>query len=180
MLHPPLDPKAWRPKIQILKLDHNDFGSVGVNTLAEGLAVNPTLKMLSMTYCGIDALGAQGIFEILIFTKSALEELNLTGNLLRNEGVIKVLLGVSIAKSLKKIGLADNQFSCDDEQVMKTIDSCMCKNTKLGKYDFRYNIVTTNCKCDDGLNLSVSDQAAERCFGQGDPRQLGRHSGAHR
>lgn len=115
-----------------------------MNTLSEGLAVNPTLKMISLTYCAIDAVGAQGIFDILIYTKSALEDLNLTGNLLRNEGVIKVLQGVSIAKALKKITLADNQFSCDNESVMKTIDSCMCKNDKLAKYDFRYNIVTTS------------------------------------
>jgi hypothetical protein len=37
-----------------------------------------------------------------------LEELILTGNQLRNEGVIQVLNGVSIAKELKKIYLADN------------------------------------------------------------------------
>jgi len=37
-----------------------------------------------------------------------LEEFNLSGNLLRSEGVMKVFAGVSIAKSLKKIYLADN------------------------------------------------------------------------
>jgi len=79
-----------------------------MNRLAEGIAVNPTLKMLSVAYCGIDEVGAQGIFEILIFTKSAIEEINLTGNILRNEGVKKVLHGVSIAKALKKCILADN------------------------------------------------------------------------
>lgn len=146
MMHTPINPKAWRPKIAILKLDHNEFGSEGMNRLAEGLAVNPTLKMLSVTYCGIDVIGAQGIFEILIYTKTTLEEINLSGNLLRNDGVIKVLTGVSIAKALKKCILADNQFSCDDEDVMKTIGVCMEKNKTLGKYDFKYNIVTTACK----------------------------------
>jgi Ran GTPase-activating protein (RanGAP) involved in mRNA processing and transport len=76
--------------------------------LAEGLAINPVLKMLSLTYCGIDHEGARGLFEILIYTKSALEELHLEGNILRSEGAITVLEGVSIAKSLKKIYLADN------------------------------------------------------------------------
>jgi len=131
-----------QPQIQILKLDHNEFGSQGMIRLADGLAINPVIKILSVTYCGIDAEAAQAIFEILIFTKSVLEEFNLTGNLLRNEGVKRVLQGVSIAKSLKKIYLADNQFSCDDDEVMKTIDVCMCKNTSLGRYDFRYNHVT--------------------------------------
>ena len=48
--------------------------------------------------------------EMLIFSKSKLEELILTGNQLRNEGVQMVLNGVSIAKELKKIYLADNQY----------------------------------------------------------------------
>ena len=50
--------KALHPKnpteIQVLKLDHNQFGSEGMAYLAEGLAVNPTLRLLSLTYCGID------------------------------------------------------------------------------------------------------------------------------
>lgn len=129
-----------------MKLDHNEFGSEGMIRLADGLAINPVIKILSVTYCGIDAEAAQAIFEILIFTKSALEECNLTGNLLRNEGIRRVLQGVSISKSLKKIYLADNQFSCDDDDVMKTIEVCMCKNLNLGRYDFRYNHVTTDCK----------------------------------
>ena len=52
-----LHPKN-QPQIQILKLDHNQFGSPGVVALAEGLAVNPVLRMLSLTYCGIDKEGA--------------------------------------------------------------------------------------------------------------------------
>ena len=46
--------------------------------------------------------------ELLIFSKSKLEELILTGNNLRNEGAKMVLNGVSIAKELKKIYLGDN------------------------------------------------------------------------
>ena len=102
-LHPKMN-----PTIEILKLDHNEFGSQGVINLAHGLAINPTLRMLSLTYCNIDERAARSIFEILIYSRSKLEEVNLQGNMLRNEGVIEVLKGVSIAKSLKKIGLADN------------------------------------------------------------------------
>jgi len=53
-------------------------------------------------------MGGRALLEILIYTKSKLKELNLSGNHLRNEGVIIVLRGVSIAKSLQKIYLADN------------------------------------------------------------------------
>ena len=105
-LHPKM--QAIKPEIQILKLDHNNFGAEGVMALSEGLAVNPTLRLLSLTYCGITKEGAEAIFEILIYSKSALEEINLTGNLLKEEGVIKVFQGVSIAKNLKKLYVADN------------------------------------------------------------------------
>jgi len=79
-----------------------------VINLSKSLAINPHLKFLSLTYCGIDQHAAQALFEILIYTRSALEDLFLNGNLLRNEGVVKVLYGVAIAKSLKKIHLSDN------------------------------------------------------------------------
>jgi Ran GTPase-activating protein (RanGAP) involved in mRNA processing and transport len=102
-LHPRMD-----PSLTILKLDHNDFGPRGMINLSEGIAVNPTLKMLSLQYCGITEEAAQSIFEILIYTRSALEDLNLNGNNLGNEGVKTVLTGTSIAKSLKKLHIADN------------------------------------------------------------------------
>ena len=74
----------------------------------------------------------------MIFTKSALEELNLTGNHLRNEGIIILLRGLSIAKSLKKIYLTDNQFNEADE-VLEAFRICMNKNKTLGRYDLMYN-----------------------------------------
>lgn len=139
-LHPKMN-----PQIQILKLDHNTFGSHGVINLSKSLAINPFLRLLSLTYCAIDASAAQALFEILIYTRSALEEVNLSGNLLRNEGVRRVLFGTSVAKSLKKISLADNQFN-DDAEMLKAIEFCMIKNKKLSKYDFKYNNITDNGK----------------------------------
>lgn len=102
-LHPKMN-----PTIEVLKLDHNQFGSQGVINLSQSLAINPHLKFLSLTYCNIDQEAAQALFEILIYTRSSLEEVNLSGNFLRQEGVRKVLMGTSIAKNLKKIYLADN------------------------------------------------------------------------
>lgn len=106
-----MKPGAACPPIVFLKLDHNMFGSAGVNALCEGLKTNEMIKTLSLCYCGLDKDGSRALFEVLIFQKSKLEELILTGNQLRNEGVIQVLNGVSIAKELKKIYLADNQFN---------------------------------------------------------------------
>ena len=126
------------PPVAVLKLDHNQFGSEGVIALTEGLKQNEFLKTLSLCYCNIDSRGGRSLFEILIFQKSKLEELILTGNCLRNEGVKMVLNGVSIAKELKKIYLADNQFN-EAPDVLDCIRSCMKTNKNLAKYDFRNN-----------------------------------------
>lgn len=114
------------------------FGSAGCNALCEGLKTNEMLKTFSMCYCGIDQEGSRALFEVLIFQKSKLEELILTGNQLRNEGVKQVLNGVSIAKELKKIYLADNQFN-EEPDVLESIKACMTRNKSLARYDFRNN-----------------------------------------
>ena len=67
-----------------------------------------------------------------------MEELILTGNQLRNEGAKIVLSGVSIAKNLKKIHLADNNFN-EEEDMLESIKTCMDRNKTLAKYDFRNN-----------------------------------------
>jgi len=81
--------------------------------------------------------------EMLIFSKSKLEELVLTGNVLRNEGVCTVLNGVSIAKELKKIYLADNQFN-EEPEMLEAIKTCMTRNKNLARYDFRNNDLRDN------------------------------------
>jgi protein phosphatase 1 regulatory subunit 37 len=140
VLHP-----SAKLNLSILKLDHNPFGSAGVEHLCKGMLQNQTITQISLTYCNIDAAGARPLFEMLIYQKSLLEELNLSGNSLRNEGVIQVLKGVSVAKNLKKIYLADNQFS-EEANVLDAIGKCFNKNQNLGRYDFRYNFLT-----DDGV-----------------------------
>lgn len=65
----------------------------------------------------------------------------MSGNHLRNEGIIIVFRGLSINKKLKKIYLADNQFN-EDESVMAAIEACWLKNKNLGRYDLRYNTLT--------------------------------------
>jgi len=57
---------------------------------------------------------------------------------LRNEGVRQVLNGVSIAKELKKIYLADNQFN-EEPETLEAIRACMNRNKSLARYDFRNN-----------------------------------------
>ena len=52
----------------VLKLDHNPIGSEGIKILSQGLAMNKTLELVSLTYCKIDKEGADAIFEIVIYT----------------------------------------------------------------------------------------------------------------
>jgi Ran GTPase-activating protein (RanGAP) involved in mRNA processing and transport len=94
-------------------MDHNPFGSEGMIRLAEGMSMNKTLEQVSLTYCGIDANGARSIFEVLINTQSSIQEFNLSGNNLRNEGIIWVLKGLKLVKNMKKIYLADNNFNAN-------------------------------------------------------------------
>ncbi len=121
-----------------MKLDHNDIGSKGVRALVDGVSMNKTLQIMSLTYCNIDHEGARPLFELLIYTKSNLIELNLTGNRLRNEGIPTIMKGIAVNKSLKKIYLADNQFG-EEEQVLESIKFAWHKNVTLGKYDLKFN-----------------------------------------
>jgi len=53
--------------LQVLKLDHNNFGSEGIKYLSEGLCMNKTITHVSLTYCNIDSAGARPILEFLIY-----------------------------------------------------------------------------------------------------------------
>lgn len=94
----------------LLKLDHNQIGSAGVAELSKSLSQNSTLVELSLTYCNIDVEGARPLFEIVIYKGSALKKLHLSGNQLRDDGVILLLRGLMAAKTLEHINIADNQF----------------------------------------------------------------------
>lgn len=137
-----LHPKNTSP-IHTLKLDHNDIGSKGLRNLVDGISMNKTLNNLSLTYCNIDHEGARPIFELLIYTKSDLKELNLTGNHLRNDGIPLVMKGLAVNKSLTKIYLADNQFG-EEPNVLESIKYAWTKNITLGKYDFKFNALYDN------------------------------------
>ena len=136
-----LNPTSGRNALINVKIDHNPIGSEGMKHLSEGLKMNKDIQNLSLTYCNIDESGARHIFELLLFQGSTLEEIDLGGNHLRNDGTIMVLRGAAVAKSLKKLGLQDNQFM-EEDKVLEAIDFCMKKNVGLGKYNFKYNFIS--------------------------------------
>lgn len=98
-----------------------------------------------MTYCNICEKGARPLFEIVIYRGSALEELHLSGNHLKDEGIIQLMRGLSCAKTLKRINVADNQFY-DSLEVLDAFERCMTKNETLTGYDIRHNYLG-----DDGI-----------------------------
>ena len=74
------------PPITYLRLDYNHIGGRGVEQLAKGLAQNSTLRALSCEYCAIGPDGGQPFSNILMYHASALEQIRLRGNELRDEG----------------------------------------------------------------------------------------------
>lgn len=104
--------------------------------------MNSNIKTLSLTYCQIGPEAAEDIFQVVLYQQSVLEELNLSGNKLGNEGVSKVLQGLAVAKTIKKIYLADNGWGSDDNDVMDSLQDTMVKNKVLVKYDLQHNVMT--------------------------------------
>ena len=50
--------------------------------------------------------------------------------------------GLAVAKSIKKVYLADNGWSSDSIEVMDALLDCMKKNKVLVRYDLQYNVMT--------------------------------------
>ena len=74
--------------------------------------------------------------------------------------------GASAAKSLKKLGLQDNQFMEEDD-VLDAIQFCMENNQMLGRYNFKYNFigdygVTRLCEVMDKANWVYEVEIPER------------------
>jgi len=66
-------------------------------------------------------------------------ELNLSGNNLQNEGMVWILKGLKLVKSMKKIYLADNNFNAN-EQFLEKLDDTFKSNAELKRFDFKYNV----------------------------------------
>lgn len=127
-----------RSSIAILKLDHNNIGSEGCNKLSESLAMNGTITELSLTYCSIEAEAADKLFEALIFVGTSIRELDLTGNYLRNPGIVQLMKAFLINRTVKKLTLADNQFG-EDPQVLEGLKDVLHCNDCISFLDLNFN-----------------------------------------
>jgi hypothetical protein len=127
-----------RSSIAILKLDHNDIGSAGCNKISESLAMNVTITELSLTYCNLEAEAADGLFEALIFMGTSIRELDLTGNHLRNPGIVQLMKAFLINRTVKKLTLADNQFG-EDPLVLEGLKDVLHCNDCISFLDLNFN-----------------------------------------
>ena len=93
-----------------LKLDYNDIGDKGMQTLSSGLRSNSVLTDLSLAYCNIGQESARFLLEIVINQKCQIKNINLQGNHLRNHGVTVFFRGLTVNGSVESIDLSDNQF----------------------------------------------------------------------
>lgn len=142
-------------QVTILRLDYNLFGTPGVEKLSMGLSQNASLRVLSLCYCGIGEEGGQYLAHILIFTKSALEKLDLRGNFFGNKGIIDVFNGARRAKMLAEMDVFDNKFS-DDQEVLTALSDLFRDNKCLKKYNLGGNAIS-----DKGASHLVTEMA--RC-----------------
>merc|ERR1711964_380309 len=116
-----------------LRLDYNKFGAPGVERLKWGL---------SLQYCDINGEeGGRHLSHILIFIRSALEQLLLKGNNLGNDGVLEVMTGAKRAKKLKSLDISDNKFS-EAPDVIDGLLKLFAYNISLGSYKLSGNDIT--------------------------------------
>jgi len=128
-------------KVTFLRLDYNQFGAPGVEKLCLGLAQNAALRTLSLQYCGIGPEGGQHLSQILMYIKSALEDLRLRGNNLGREGVVDVFIGARRAKVLRSLDIFDCKFS-ETPDVIDGLLALFQHNVKLEKYNLAGNDIT--------------------------------------
>jgi Ran GTPase-activating protein (RanGAP) involved in mRNA processing and transport len=126
-----------------LILDFNrSLGSEGIENLCRGLCTNSTLKKLSVKFCGIDQNGGDPLAEMLLFSKLSLTILELGGNQLGGEGLLRICHGLAQNSSLTNLGLSDNQiWGPRDEKSLSTFAFCVSKHPRLKEINLLYNLI---------------------------------------
>lgn len=132
--------------LSTLILDFNRIGTNGVAALCKGISTNSTLKKLSLKHCNIDEHGGKPIGEVLSFKKTALQQLDLTSNLLGGIGLSDICTGLSDNTSLKTLRLGDNSIGGqteDDAKALEQFALVLAKHTSIVAVDLMYNVIGT-------------------------------------
>lgn len=100
---------AFSPSLRHLYISHNAIGDKGVGILAEASFFQ--LQSCCVADNEIGPLGAHAIADQLRCADCVLEKLDLTGNMVRDEGVVHLVKGLSENTSLKSLDLRYNYIS---------------------------------------------------------------------
>ncbi len=129
--------------LKIIHIDHNPIGSEGVDKLANGLAQNKFLTILTLEHDSLDHKCAPAISRILIYIESKLKELSLCGNELRSTGLADISSAASIAKSLSLLDVSDNQIE-DSQPLMDGLTKLLTASRSIRKLYIGNNFITND------------------------------------
>jgi Ran GTPase-activating protein (RanGAP) involved in mRNA processing and transport len=125
-----------------LKLDLNKFGSQGLIHLSKGLAMNSTLKRLSLRYCDIDGITVkESLSSILSFSKTELVSLDLTGNMLGGTGLMAISNSLAQNTKLQSLLVADNYITTTDIDAIQAFAHALSISKSLVQVDLSANVI---------------------------------------
>ena len=140
--------------LQVLKLDYNtSIGTTGIFYLCRGLRTNSTIRILSLTSCGIGPEGGVCIGDVLAFSKSSIEEININCNRLGGDGLKAVCTGLMSNTKCEKVNIADNnidQLESDMRGLCELRDLLMVPTSAITSWD-----MTCNRIGEQGANILV-------------------------
>eukprot|EP01035_Chromulina_nebulosa_P024512 gene24512-31919_t len=126
-----------------LKLDYNaTLGDEGVVNLCKGLRTNMTLKQLHLQFCGLTSASGVPLSDLLAFSKSSLEWLNVSGNKIGGLGLRDLCKGLMVNTKCVTLGMADNAIDqTEDDAIGLTAlrDVMLNDSVQISSIDLMYN-----------------------------------------
>mmetsp|Transcript_19576 Transcript_19576/g.26542 ORF Transcript_19576/g.26542 Transcript_19576/m.26542 type:complete len:261 (-) Transcript_19576:279-1061(-) len=123
-----------------LKLNYNrSLGSEGVAALCAGLQTNSTLKHLHLPFCNITAEAGIALSEMLMYTRLALNTLNLQGNQLRGRGLENLCPGLERCTSIIDLNLDDNDIGEYDIEPLTQFANVLILSASLARVSLIHN-----------------------------------------
>ena len=136
--------------LRTLILDNNlSLSCEGLVNLCAGLKTNSDLVNLSLKRCNISHLGASAIGEVLKFSRSNLQSIDLTGNKIGGQGLLYLGEGLKHNKRLVSLHIADNLIKSTniDSAGLRAFRLAVSHQSScLNLIDLRYNQIGESAK----------------------------------
>lgn len=107
-----------------LVIQDSRLGDAGVAAIAEALQTNRSLRVLSLTFSGITARGANALCNMMQ-ENDTLQRLNLSGNNIGDEGFVALLKGLQNSTTLTALNLVGTCISCTNVEICNFGDTCL-------------------------------------------------------